>query len=730
MLVFLRWLIIPAWVLAAVAATMFLPGFGAARTGGTSGIISAQAAPFHALAQSVSDFGYPLEADAAIVDYQAHGLSPQVQAHIAALSAMIDRHRLPGQGRIKGAAPLFDTGHVVPGSRGPARGTTAITYLFFDPSIAPADAQRDIDRVAERYLKGPGDGYVGATGFLPAENVQASAVNRSLKVVELSAIGVVLLVIALGFRSLVAPLVTLAAVGLAYVISLRVLAGAALALGFALPSELEPLIVILVVGIVTDYSVFFLFANRDFYGRGYDSKGAARHAGAEVIPLVLVAGTTVAAGTACLRLARLNLYGDLGPGMAIAALVAFIVAVTFLPAIMAVVGRSLYWPFDHPRRDRRERNSPARRRVRTRLARIGTRRLVAAPLLLLAVAGLVAAAAPLRHLDLGLNLVGDLGSHSGPARASAAAAKGFAPGIVAPTTVLVTGSDLPKPGLNRLQAELASQPGVAGAIGPANLPRQFHLGVFVDKTGNAARYAVILDHPPFGAQAVRAVRSLSRRLPALAAAAGLGHSRVQVAGYSAISASLSSQTRQSVTAVTGAILLVDLFMLVLLLRCLVAPLCLLAASALSVAASLGITVLVFQPVGAGLTFYVPMAVGVLLISFGSDYNIFLVGRIWEEGASRPIRGAIVAAVPGASATITRAGMALALTFALLAIVPIQAFRTFAFGMVVGIMVDTFVVRSVIVPAALALLGRWSAWPHRRLMRDLAGGSPGASTNVE
>lgn len=109
----------------------------------------------------------------------------------------------------------------------------------------------------------------------------------------------------------------------------------------------------------------------------------------------------------------------------------------------------------------------------------------------------------------------------------------------------------------------------------------------------------------------------------------------------------------------------------------------------------------------------PLAVGVLLLSFGSDYNLFIVGRIWQESRDAHISAAIRRAVPRASRAISIAGLALALSFATLAIVPIEPFREFAVTIAIGVIIDTFVIRSLLIPAVLAAFGNTSWWPSKR-----------------
>jgi RND superfamily putative drug exporter len=113
-----------------------------------------------------------------------------------------------------------------------------------------------------------------------------------------------------------------------------------------------------------------------------------------------------------------------------------------------------------------------------------------------------------------------------------------------------------------------------------------------------------------------------------------------------------------------------------------------------------------------LTYYVPFAAAVLLLSLGSDYNIFISGRIWQEARRRPFREAIRYASPRASGTISIAAITLAGSFALLALIPIRPMRELAFVMAAGIVIDSFIVRSILVPSLAASFGPLSWWPNR------------------
>jgi RND superfamily putative drug exporter len=162
-------------------------------------------------------------------------------------------------------------------------------------------------------------------------------------------------------------------------------------------------------------------------------------------------------------------------------------------------------------------------------------------------------------------------------------------------------------------------------------------------------------------------------------------------------------------------LVANLLMLLLFLRAVVASVCLLATSLVSLGATLGITSVVFDHLtpDQGLTFYVPFAAAVLLLAFGSDYNIFTVGHVWEAAEGRTLRGAVRDALPSAVSAVVTAGLALGASFGLLSLVPLAPFRQLAFAVGLGIALEIFVVRLLVLPAMLTLLGRSVAWPSHR-----------------
>ncbi len=706
----LRWTVLAVWAAVAVAVVTWLPPL----TGGDSdlkGFASGNPAVETEL-RSFELFGFPLTGRTAIVQRNPDGLSAYAQAEAVLRAVALSQGAYDTS--LLGALPVPNTLAAFPGSA--ESGTTVVTYLFNDPRTSFSAQRRAAERFAQQQLDDPDDAFVGVTGSVPARDAQAQLIASHLHLVELVSVLAIALIVGLTFRSVVAPLLTLGTVGVAVTVTLGVGGYVGQLLGVAVPADLEPLIVALLLGVVTDYSILFLSGLRSRVSAGDERLPGARRAAHDLAPIVAVAGVTVAAGAGAMVVARSALFRGAGPALALTVVIGLVVALTLVPALMGIFGRWAFWPS-------RPSGRPVPERAPTRVVHLVTQRRTAALVAAGCVAVLALAALPLTGLRLGLGFVQSLPGDEPVAVAAAAAERGFAPGILSPTELLLEGDDVgtQRVALARLDDALTRQPGVAGVLGPGDLrlPR----GVDVLTTGDdrAARYLVVLDSSPLGAEAIENVRRLQGRLPALLKQAGVTGASAALAGDTALSATVVRETTDDLLAITVAALLVNLLLLVLFLRAVVAPIYLLASSVLVVGSALGLTVAVFQGLlhHDGLTFYVPLSAAVLLVSLGSDYNVFAVGHVWRLAERRSLRRALVLALPQSTAAITAAGTALAASFGLLALVPLAPFRELAFAMSVGILLDVFVVRSLLVPSLLTLVGRASGWPSSRLAHEEA-----------
>lgn len=697
-----RYLVVLGCLAGAVASALLLPGLGGSDDAELGGLVAGGTDAAAAEQRSLELFRVPLVSRAVVVHRNPDGLSAREQLAIVRRAVRVSRGDAPLFRTIALAVPVLNTGGLVPSSR--ERSTTGVTYLYFRES-ASLNATSSLARSYAASVPVEPGTFAGATGPAPARLEQWHAIEDALPLVELGTLLLIAVVVGVTFRSVGAPLLALAAAGIAYLVAVGVVSWAAAALGVTVPREVEPVMLVLLLGVVTDYAVFYLFGTSRRLEDGAGRVQAAEQTAVQVTPIVLTTGLIVTFGTATILVGRLEFFRAFGPGAALTVLVSVAVSVTFIPAALAVFGRLVFWPSAQGgRRPERERRSFT--------LRVLTRRPVALVAGVATVAALVVAASGLREANLGFTLLTGLPGGSTVERALFEAGRGFAPGIVSPTEVLVEGDGVGgrERALVRLQSALEELPGVAGVIGPREVPPQVERRVFV--RDDAARYALIWNVDPFGGAAVDRLQSLRGELPDLLERAGLPDAQASLAGDTALAAETVDSIVRDIRWIALAALLVNLLFLAVFLRALLAPLYLLAASALGLAAALGATAFVFHTVlGYGdLTYYVPFAAAVLLLSLGSDYTLFVVGRIWQEAERRPVREAIVVAMPRASRTITIAGIALAGSFALLALVPLRPFREFAFAMAVGVLIDTFVVRSLLVPSLVAFFGERSWWP--------------------
>jgi len=772
LIVALRHVVPLAWIAAVVWASLTLPDLASAPTAPLEDLAAKNGAASRAQARAVERFGFPLATDTAVVQRDPGGLSLEAQRRqlLAARDVLARAPNVPRE--IRAALPISNGARGLPARE---RGTTGVTYLFYDPELSLERRTEAAREYGQGALGGDTGAVVGATGAAPARAAQFREISDALPIIEAASVALIFVVVAIAFRSFGAPLVALVTAAVAYFVAVRVLPWAGERAEVTVPKEVQPVIVVLLLGLVTDYAIFFLSGMRRRLRQGEPRVAAARATVTEVAPIVLTAGLIVAAGTAALVAGKLDFFRAFGPGLALTTLVSMVVAITLVPALVAIFGGRLFGRRVREEgaraasegRERAERGEPdleppvpgaektgephrgpgrrsgplggllvrlagprtAMRRApalanehgtapwRLFVARIAVSRPVALPLAIVAIAALAFGASFVRDTKLGLTFIGSLPGQSEVRRAAEAAERGIAPGILAPTEVDVelAGIGARRAELARLEGLIAREPGVAAVLGPREQVRDAP-AVTISRDGDAARYAVVLDEDPLGAPAIDRLRALRDRMPGLLERAGIGPAQLSFGGETALADDTVSRVLDDLKRVAVVAVLVNVLLLALFMRALVAPLYLVACSVLGLLASLGLTTWLFQTVlgNDDLTYYVPFASAVLLVALGSDYNVFVAGRIWAEARRNRLDEAIAIAMPAAARAVTAAGLALAASFALLAIVPLRSFREFAFVMATGVLIDTFVVRSMLVPALTALAGEKAWWPGRRV----------------
>jgi RND superfamily putative drug exporter len=460
--------------------------------------------------------------------------------------------------------------------------------------------------------------------------------------------------------------------------------------GLTVNAQSAGILLVLVFGAGTDYALLLTARYREELRRHEDRHEAMAVALRRAGPAIVASAGTVIISLLTLTIAELNSTKSLGPVLAIGVAVALLAMMTLLPALLVIFGRWLFWPVkpaygtDEPT-------------TRGFWARVG-RRIAVRPRLVWVVTALI----------LGAMATGLLGLKAG----GLTTAQGFrhTPDSVVGQTVVnqhfPAGAGQPvvvignQPQAAQLAAAFKSTPGITSVTGPFS------------EDGHAYLQGTLTSAPDSQA----AFNTVDRVRAAVHAVPG---ANALVGGNTAVNLDINRASAHDRALIIPVILVVVFFILALLLRALIAPVMLIATVVLSFASALGVSALMFDHVfkfgGADTSF--PLFVFVFLVALGIDYNIFLMTRVREEAAKHgPRRGALT----GLSATggvITSAGAVLAGTFAALATLPITFLAELGFAVAFGVLLDTIIVRSVLVTALNLDLGHWVWWPSKLSRRS-------------
>lgn len=570
--------------------------------------------------------------------------------------------------------------------------------LFFEAGASGTSIREGVEEV-RRTLDG-GPLRVDVTGIRPVQEDTISAVKGNIGRVTLATALAIFIILAFSYRSLVAPLVPLASIGLATFLTLRFVAYFATESGTPVPSQVEPVIVVLLFGVGTDYALFLLSRTRQALDAGASRKEAARFGVERVGGVIFSSAAVLVVSFAVLVRAELEVYRTLGPGLGLALVVLTLVTLTLVPALLAILGRGAFGGVG-------ERASVARP--------LGL--VVRRPGLVAGVlgGGLLVLALGAFGLRVGFDQVDALPDDAPAARGYEALSSGFPPGIVSPVNVVVEGDGVAGrgPELERLENELWGAGGFAAVLGPGSggvLPRV----PFTAPDGDGARFLLVPYGDPYSPESLDQIQRLKEDLPAMLERTGLGGAEADVGGQAVLAEAARSVSAEDLARLAPLVLAAAFVILTLLLRTPVAPIYLLGTTVLSFAATLGVSSVLFQNVLGqdGVVYYVPFTLFILLVALGSDYNIFIMSAIREEAREKPLPEAVAAALAGTSRTINAAGVALAASFALLVLIPLQDFLQVGLAVALGILLDAFVIRTLLVPALMLLVGRAGFWPGK------------------
>jgi putative drug exporter of the RND superfamily len=564
-----------------------------------------------------------------------------------------------------------------------------------------------------RRVSDPGGGLAvkvtGGAGFSADAIKVFEGINGTLLGAALLIVIVLLILI---YRSPIFLWIPLCAVGFAE-LTTRSIAYGLTELGVTVNGQSSSILSILVLGAGTDYALLLVARYREELRRHEDKHEAMALALRTAGPAIVASALTVICALLCLTLALVEGTAGLGPIGALGIAVAMISMLTLLPALLVIGGRRAFWRpailgwdngIPHFGDEGADETHGFWRRVGDRVAR-RPRRIWITTAAALAVGGL-----GILTMDTGLTQTDAFRGEVESIEGQALLARSFPAGASATTDVVVP-RGVDEAAVSRAVADV---PGVA-QVRPGPVP----------SGPQGTLLSAVLTPDPYSTQAYDLIPTIR------AAATRAGGPDVLVGGPTAIEYDVRRAAARDTRLIIPIALVVVFLILVGLLRALAAPLLLIATVILSFAASLGISLVIFDVVFgfAGVDPSFPLYAFIFLVALGIDYNIFLMARVREETLRHGTRHGMVRGLAVTGGVITSAGIVLAGTFSVLAILPLVFLTEIGFVIAFGVLLDTFVVRSVLVPALVLDIGPRVWWPSRLAREDGHGDSGGPAAAV-
>jgi len=667
-----KWIVVGFWLVVLVIALPLSGKLMGAEKNNASAWLPAGAESTRVL-DVQARFQSPNIFPAVVVYDRASGLTPADRAKAAADARAFASLRGVGAGQVAGPIPSAD---------GKAMQTILQVNLGKQGWNGAATAATSIRAITSANADGLTSHITGPLGNAADNSKVFKGIQNTLLY---AAVAVVIVILLFTYRSPVLWLLPVISSGVALITAQAVIYLLAAHAGLTVNAQSAGILDVLVFGASTDYALLIVARYREELRRHDRRHPAMAEALRRAGPAIIASGATVIVSLLVLSVAELNSTKSLGPVLAIGVGVGMLSMLTLLPALLVIFPRGVFWPY-------RPTYGSAEPTTRGLWARVGwaiaprprvtwVTTAVILGVLALGLTGLKAS---------GLTNAQSFRGHPDSVAGEAVLAAHFPAGAGEPVVVIGNpGAAAP------LRAAFAATKGIAGVTPPVTRAGYAYLqGTLTSPPDSQAGYATI-----------DRVRSAVHAVPGAHALVG---------GTTAINLDVARASAHDRNLIIPLILVVVFVILGLLLRALVGPLVLIATVVLSFAAALGVSAFFFDHVfgfgGADTSF--PLFVFVFLVALGIDYNIFLMTRVREEAIRRDARHGAIAGLAATGGVITSAGFVLAGTFAVLATIPSTFLTEIGFAVAFGILLDTIVVRSVLVTALNLDLGRWMWWPSR------------------
>jgi putative drug exporter of the RND superfamily len=751
-----RWVVLIAWIVAAVAIPRALPSLASVTQGNNSAFLPASA-PSEKATNLAAPLGISLSVTPVpvVAAVSTGSFSAADQAWLDTLATDL--------GKVATVTKVSNLGEsTVPGPNGVA-GQAAQLQVLSTVSQSDQGAMTTLVKSLRSTITaaGPPAGMqVHLAGQLAVNVDQQNQSGNTGNEVQVAAVIFILILLFLIFRSVLAPFITVIPAFLSVAIAGPII-GELGNHGLKVSSLSQLLLIVLVLGAGTDYGLFLVFRVRENMRNGQANHDAVVNAVTKVGESITFSALTVVAALLSLLAATFQIYSQLGIPLAIGIGVMLLAGLTLLPALLAIFGRAAFWP-----------SKPKAGGATTGLWGKIASRVLRRPAVALLIGVIVFGA--LSVAVTAYKSAGFGGTISAPAGTDSADGTNlmnkYFPVTAANPTNLVYALPAPAwddaPAIAAATAQLEKSKLFTGVTGPLNpigttgftateyselhallgngtLPTtappepaaavatkitatqwadayQLYRATqqFVSPDGKTIQFETSLTAgDPSTTAALGAVPAV--RTEAQSVAPTLHATDSGVVGEAPALYDVSSISNSDLAHVIPIAIIVIGVLLALVMRSLVAPLYLIASVAISYFAALGFAVIIFIELGhsGGITFILPFLLFIFLLALGEDYNILVMTRIREEAHRLPLREAVSRAVGVTGTTVTSAGLVLAGTFAVFAVVGGRGaggsqIVDVGVGLAIGVIMDTFVVRTVLVPCTVVLLGRWNWWPSK------------------
>jgi putative drug exporter of the RND superfamily len=599
-------------------------------------------------------------------------------------------------------------------------GKALTTPVIFKESASTEELQQSLDDLQKRVESLIGDSvlesdlkenglHLRLTGPVGIQTDATSLFSSADVTLLIATVLLVLILLIILYRSPILAIVPLVAVGVAYGLISPLLGFMAKQNWIEVDAQAISIMTVLLFGAGTDYCLFLISRYREELRLESNKYTALHKAVTGTGGAIMISALTTVTGLLTLALAYYGSYDRFAVPFSLSIFIMGIAALTLLPAILAILGRFAFIPFI-PRTEEmiqkveRKKGKKLRRPQATgpfgrALGRWSTEKPWLIIISCVIVLGGLAAFVPQAKYTYGLldSFPEDMPSREG----FEVIAEHYPPGEIAPIQVIVDsqGKEV------SLKEELEEMKWVETVSEPAT----------GSKNKNYQQYEITLSIDPYSNKAIEYIPKLKNNIEEYMQGEGLAADEtVWLGGETATLSDTEEVTSRDQSIIIPAVLIIIALLLLVYLRSIVAMVYLLATVLLSYLAALGLGwIIIHYGLGAtAMQGLIPVYSFVFLVALGEDYNIFMASSIWKKSKHKPLKQAISEGVSETSSVIGSAGLILAGTFSVLAILPLQVLVHFGTVTAIGVLLDTFVVRPLLVPALTTVLGRYAFWPGK------------------